>query len=228
MRDFLDRAPADDAVRRGVDDGAVPGFRIRVLFLDEEPCLVARFAAVSAAARSHQHEAALELLAVERELELAFPVARDRIALGIPRAAIPYHHGTAAVFAFRYDAFESTVLDRMILDVHRETLVGGIETRTFRNGPAQQDAALLQAKIVMKMACRVLLHDKRASGRLGASLAARRLRRPTKIALRAIGLERHAVLRAGDERLRALAPCSRAASRLRGPLARGFGAADDM
>src|SRR4029453_10483731 len=113
-------APADDAVRRGVDDRAVSGFRIRVLFLDEEPRLVARFAAVSAAARSHQHEAALELLAVERELELAFPVARDRIALGIPRAPLPSHHGSAAVFALGYDAFKPTVLDRMIFDMHRE------------------------------------------------------------------------------------------------------------
>ena len=89
--DFLQAASGRHAVRRGRRRWtARPGARTRP-FLDQQPRLVAGLAAVLAAARAHQRPAALQLLAVELELEMALRVAGDRIFLRRPRAAIPEH-----------------------------------------------------------------------------------------------------------------------------------------
>ena len=52
-------------------------------------------------------QAALQVFAVELELEMALGVARDRIFFGPPGAAIPEHHGAAAVLPLRDHAFEA-------------------------------------------------------------------------------------------------------------------------
>ena len=72
--------------------------------------------------RAHEHPRAFQLVAVERELEVPFlERGIDVVDFGRPRAAVPQHHDARAV-AFRNHAFEFAVLDRMIFDVHRETL----------------------------------------------------------------------------------------------------------
>jgi hypothetical protein len=50
-----------------------------------------------------------------------------RIAVGRPSAAIPDHHGAAAILALGDGALERVVFDRMVLDVDREALFVGIE-----------------------------------------------------------------------------------------------------
>src|SRR4051794_10052500 len=67
-----------------------------VAVLDEEP----GWASLAAAARSNENEAAVQLLAVEHELELA-PLERrvDVRRLGHPVTAVPDHHRTAAVLS---------------------------------------------------------------------------------------------------------------------------------
>ena len=72
----------------------------------------------------------------------------------MPGAIVPDHHGAAAVFAFGNDAFEAAVFERMIFDVHREALDGGIEARSFGHGPREQNAVELEAEIVMEAVAR--------------------------------------------------------------------------
>ena len=77
--------------------------------------------------RAHEHPRALQLVAVERHLEIALGERRvDVVDLRRPRAAIPQHHHAGAV-ALRDHALELAVLDRVILDVHRQPLVGRVD-----------------------------------------------------------------------------------------------------
>ena len=98
------------------------GARTRRLSLISSQLFVA---AVLAAAAAHQHPAAVELLAVELELEVALRVALRRIVLRHPGAAVPQHHRARAVLLRRDHAFEVAVFERMVLDMHREPLVVG-------------------------------------------------------------------------------------------------------
>src|SRR5207237_3536769 len=108
------------------------------VFLDQQPCLIAALATVLAAMGLHQRPAALELLAVELELETSLGIVRDGIAFRDPRSPVPQQYCTAAVLLCGDDAFEGSVLDRVVLDVHRQTLVGRVETGTLGYGPAHQ------------------------------------------------------------------------------------------
>jgi hypothetical protein len=51
----------------------------------------------------------------------------------------------------------------MVLDHHGETLVGGVETGAFGNGPGLERAVKLQAEIVVEMA-RVMALDAESEG----------------------------------------------------------------
>ena len=81
-----------------------------------------------------------ELLAVELELQLALLEREARLDHGRPRPAVPEHDRPRPVLALRDDPLEGAVLDRVVLDVHREPLVARVEGRALRHGPAQQDA----------------------------------------------------------------------------------------
>ena len=108
--------------------------------------------------RAYEHPRALQLVAVERELEVPFFQRRiDVVDFRLPGAAVPQQHDAGAV-AFGNHPFEFAVLDRMIFDVHRETLCRGIERRTFRHGPRQQHAVVFQTEVVVKMAREVFLN----------------------------------------------------------------------
>ena len=62
---------------------------------------------------------------------------------------------------FGDDAFEAAVLERMVLDLHREPLVRRIEARPLGHRPALQHAVELQPEVVVQMAGGVLLDDER-------------------------------------------------------------------
>jgi hypothetical protein len=118
--------------------------------------LTAPRAGVSAAG-PHQHPRALQLVAIERELQIAFLDRRVDVGrLGRPGASIPQHHDAGAV-AFGNHSLELTVVERVILDVHRQPLRFGIERRTFGNGPREQHAIVLETKVVVQVAREVLL-----------------------------------------------------------------------
>src|SRR5262249_42906942 len=136
-------------------------------------------------AQTDQRKAALQALAVQVELEAAFAQRLVDVAVRLPGAAIPHHHRAAAILALRNGALEGAVLDRMVLDVDREPLVGGIEARPLRNGPAQQRTVMLEPEIEMRRPRRVLLDQVTVSARR-LLLGAGRLRRAGKIPLGAI------------------------------------------
>jgi hypothetical protein len=96
-----------------------------VAMLDKEP--VGTFLAFSLA-HPCQDPAALQLLALESEVKLAFPYSAIWI-LTVPIAAIPNHHGAAAVLPLRNGPFEVAVIQRMVF-LDREPLVVG-----SREGP---------------------------------------------------------------------------------------------
>jgi hypothetical protein len=58
----------------------------------------------------------------------------------LPRADIPDHDRARAVVSFRNGAFEIEIRNRMIFDLHRQTLVGRIERWSLGNGPGFQHA----------------------------------------------------------------------------------------
>ena len=120
---------------------------------------------------------------------MAFGKRLVRIAFRRPGAAIPDHHGAAAIFAFRDRALEGVVFDRMILDLHREPLLVGIEARAAGHRPALHDAVELQPQVVMQPSCSVLLNDIAVAAR--GPLAPARLKCHAELSLFAVSFQRH-------------------------------------
>ena len=203
QQDVAERAVALHAVgrERGDVDGAGP----LVLVLDQQPRLAVLGRLLAGPPRppalgAHEHPGAFQLEAVERHLEIALGQRRvDVVDLRRPGAAIPQHHHAGAV-ALRDHALELAVLDRVILDVHRQPLVGGVDGRALRHRPRQQHAVVLDAEVVVQRGGQVLLDAEEA--RLAAlglprpdhGVVAGGLRRAAEVALLAIRLERHSVL----------------------------------
>ena len=170
--DRRDVAPAGDAGRRRLGHrGAAARPCFGIALLDEEPVLTLLRRRL--AAHPHEGPSAVQLLALEGEFHRAAAVRCRGVALlGAPGAAVPQHDGAAAVLTLRDDAFEAAVFERVILDMHRQALLAGIEARPFRDRPALEHAVELEAKIVMQAPRRMLLDDE-AQGRGGRLRRAR-------------------------------------------------------
>ena len=69
--------------------------------------------------------AALELLAVKLEFEMALGEALVRVADRRPCPPVPDDDGAAAIFALGDRALEVGVFERMVLDCDREPLLAG-------------------------------------------------------------------------------------------------------
>ena len=155
-----------------------------IVALDHQPLPAASLLAVAtSAAHALERPGALELVAVEFEIDLAVVV----IAVDMPLAAIPDHHGAGAV-TFRNHAFEIAVVERMILDLHRQMLLSRLEARPLGQRPAAQHAILFQPQIVVQPAGVMLVNHETRPRPLPAAFAAR-LRRAREVSLVAIGLE---------------------------------------
>ena len=76
----------------------------------------------------------MQLVAVQGEFQVALLEAALGI-IGFPGAAIPQHDGAAAILIFRNGAFEIAVIERMVLDLDRESLVVRVERRATRHRP---------------------------------------------------------------------------------------------
>ncbi len=105
--------------------------------LDQEP--VGPFSSGAVVAHADQHPAAVQLVAVQREFQIALLVSPLRI-LGFPIAAVPELHRTAAILPLRNGAFEITVIQRMVFDFDRESLVVRIERGAPGHCPGLEDA----------------------------------------------------------------------------------------
>ena len=164
--DLLEAAAGDRAVRGFLGDGGiVRSALVLVVFLDEQPVILA-LCTKAIALHADECPVALELLAVEYEFELAVAQAFIHIRDRLPRALVPDHHGTAAVLAFRDGSLEAAVLDRVVLDLDGEALVGDDVARPLSDRPAFEHAAPAKAKVVVEARGGVLLNDE---GKLGFS-----------------------------------------------------------
>src|SRR5712691_2999623 len=71
--------------------------------------------------------------------------------LRLPRSLVPDHHRPAAVLSLRNDALKTTVVNRMIFHLHRESFVAGKITRPLRNCPALQHTIPPKPKIIVQV-----------------------------------------------------------------------------
>lgn len=120
-------------------------------------------------------------------------------AQGIVFEVVRDVHVAGAVLPFGDLALELGVIQGMILDVHRQALVGGIERRPFRHRPALEDAVGLETKIVMQPAGVMFLDDEDGLFVLLAG-ARRTLGGRVKMPLRSILLEAHMAVRERNSR----------------------------
>ena len=161
-----------------------------VLLLEQKP----RVLPITGLANAHQLPQAGQLFAVQPKDELALLHALARVADRFPRAAIPDDDVAGAVLLRRDRAFERTVRDRMVLDMDRHALFGGVVARSLRHRPRPQHAVELEPEVVVQPGGRVLLdHERRLLRPLGGCRA--RLRRALEVALAAIRRQRVGGLR---------------------------------
>ncbi len=184
--------PGRDAGGVALRDVLSVGVRRVVLRLDEEPLR----RAVLLRLHPLEMEAAGEALAEEVERQRADGEALVGVlAVGHrPGAAVPQHHRTAAIFAGGDGALEAAIVDRVVLGLDSEALVGGVEARPARHRPRLQDAVVLEAEIVVE-APRVVLLDHERGRRLrlalcGGAFCRRWLARAGEIPLLLVALQR--------------------------------------
>ena len=181
--------------------GVPVGHAVLVALVDEQPLLAlvvlerGAWRAARPTARADDREPALELLAVEPELQLA---VTDRLAavegrgLRLPRAPVPDDHVTGAVLLGRDDALEVEVLDRVVLDVDGHPPRLGVEGRTLGDGPADEHAVDLEPEVVVEPRGTVALDDEPAGLAGGGGRDVRcRFRRLREVAFAPVVLEGH-------------------------------------
>ena len=102
--------------------------RISIGALEQEPLT---------AAGPDQGPPPLQLLAAQGEGELSSlkSLREVLVALELVGPDVPDHHGAAAVLALGDDAFEARVVERVVLDGHREALDLRIERWPLGDGP---------------------------------------------------------------------------------------------
>ncbi len=145
-------------------------FGVLIVVLDQEP--VGALAACAVVAHPHQHPAAMQLVAMQGEFQVAFLEALFGI-VGFPITTVPELHGAAAILALRNRAFEIAVVERMVLDLDRQPLVVRIERGPPGHGPGLEDAVEFEPQIVMQARRIVLLdHEPALLRRLDRRLAA--------------------------------------------------------
>ena len=100
-------------------------------------------------------------------------------------AAVPQHHGPAAILPLRDDSFEGRVFDRVVLDLHRQMLLAFLPGKPLWHGPGFQHPFHFQAEVVVQSARVVFLNDETrgALDQLRERLAAFRLGRHPEIPL---------------------------------------------
>src|SRR5918992_1792325 len=161
--------------------------RFIVVALDEQP----RRPFV-AAAGARENPRAVQLLALEPEMQAPFSQRGGRIVVfGNPDAAVPQQHFARAVLLFGNHALELAVLEGMVLGLHGEPAVGGIEARALRHRPTLQHAFELEAKVVVQP-CSVVPLDVVAKLTSGGGLSPARAAgfgRAREVAHLAIALE---------------------------------------
>ena len=154
--------------------------RLAAVLSHQEPVL-----RVAVHVRRDERPLALQARAVQLHGEPAVALSLDELV----GARVPDLDGPAAVLACRDLALERRVLERMILDVHGEPAVALAHRHALRHRPAQEDAVLLEAQVVVQAARVVALDDEERIAAFPAP-AAEGLRRLLRVALLPVRLER--------------------------------------
>src|SRR5262245_46566781 len=131
----------------------------------------------------------MQLLAVQGESKMTFLVARVRVALRIPAAAVPNHDGAAAILSPRDGSLECVVFDRMIFHVDGKALLVRNEARAAGDRPTLHHAVELEPQVVVQTPRGVFLDDELIS--LGLVCAPPRLGGHVELALPAVYLKAH-------------------------------------
>jgi len=152
---------------------------LALVLADHEPV-----ALVAVDPRRHERPQPVQALAAQAHGQAAVPLLLDQLVV----AAIPDLDRPGAVLAGRDLALERGVVERVILDVHRQMPLALAQRDALGDGPALQGAAALDAEVEMQPAGVVPLDDE---DRLAATalLARERLRRLGRVALAAVGVE---------------------------------------
>src|SRR5262249_29476535 len=192
LADLVQAAAGRDALRRLRHDvGPRAAARLVVAALEEEP-RVRALQRPAARPGADQVPAPAQLLALEREVDPPARVALPRVALGVPRSSVPEEHRAAAVLALRDHALEVAVVERTVLDLHRQALHLRVQAGALGHRPAPQHAAVLEAEVAVEVARVVLLDDEdRSPGGALAALGPVRLRGAREVALASTFPERH-------------------------------------
>jgi hypothetical protein len=188
--DRIHRPSGEDAIRLVLGDeplGAKTG--VIVGFLEQEPTV----ATVLAAAAFHEVPHAFELLAMKLELEMPSGIALLGVGLGRPGPAIPDHHRARTVLLRGDHALEFAILERMVLDVHGQSLVVRIEARPLGDGPREKHAVELQPEVEVQPRCGMLLDHERECPRAPLADLARGLGCDAKVTLLPVALEGHQI-----------------------------------
>src|SRR5205814_824195 len=130
-------------------------FRCGIALTNQQPVVLA-----ASIAWLHPHERPPSTQPPPREIEFQMAVSQSlpRVADRPPCAAIPDIDMSGAVLTGWNVAFESRVIERVILDFDRKPPGADVFARTFRNRPAFQHAIELEPKIEMQLASLVPLN----------------------------------------------------------------------
>ena len=173
----------EDALRPFAQEVALAlGPGVEVAFLDQEPWL--GFAGL--ALHAHQCPAAGQFFASQAELQVTLAVTRLGIAHRRPGAAVPDDDLAGAVLALRDLAFEIGVVERVVLDVHRQPAHARVQAGSLGHRPTLEHLAELQAQVIMQSPGVVLLDHEEIAGR--ADGLAARFGRDREVAFLVIGL----------------------------------------
>src|SRR4029077_20619107 len=98
---------------------------------------------------------ALEARAVQPHRQAAVRLLLEELV----RAVVPDFDGAGAVVALRDLTGERRVVERMILDAHRERALADLERHTLGDAPRGKRAAALEPEVVVETAGLVALDD---------------------------------------------------------------------
>ncbi len=152
---------------RGLDGkGVAAGALECIVALEQQPGVLAR-PSPRLRLQSHEVEPARQARAVQHEGQIALAHSLFGVGQRLPGAAVPGLHGSGAILAIRNGALEVRVVERVVLHMGRDPLVGRVERGPLAHRPTPQHAAVLQPEIPMQAGTmrRVLLHDEHRRAR---------------------------------------------------------------
>src|SRR5262249_51873966 len=147
-RQLLYGQPGEDRTRELVGDR--PGrIRSHVFLFEQEPL-------VSGLSLRELHEgpASAQLHSAKLHVQLAVLYLLLGRALDVGHhSAVPSDHRAGAVLPLGDDVLELEVLDGVVLRLHGKDLLRRVQARALRYGKAPEDAADLEAYVVMTSCC---------------------------------------------------------------------------